>query len=75
MVKEFYQVFFVNQNKFVTIIVEKLDICNKFFWEQYQPIVNNVILSKSSTTPSENKLNDINFDNEKILKVTHSLDT
>ena len=63
---------FVN-DKFVTNVLEKADLFNDFFSKQCQPVQNNSTLPKSNTYHTENRQNDIIFDNEKLLKILQSL--
>ena len=53
---------------------KKLNLFNEFFRKQCQPLQNNSTLPKSNTYQTENRLNDITFDNEKLLKIIQSLD-
>ena len=53
---------------------KKLNLFNEFFRKQCQPLQNNSTLPKSNTYHTENRLNDITFDNEKLLKIIQSLD-
>ena len=55
-------------DKFVTNFFEKANLFNEFFSKQCQP------LPKSNTYHTENRLNDITFDNKKLLKIIQSLD-
>ena len=55
--------------------LEKAKLFNKFFSKQCQPLQNNSTLPKSNTYCTENRLNDITFDNEKLLKITQPLYT
>ena len=61
---------FINGKK-IPIIPSLL---NKFFSKQCQPLQNNSTLPKSNTYHTENRLNDVTFDNEKLLKIIESLD-
>ena len=54
--------------------LEKANLFNEFFSKQCQPLQNNGTLPKSNTYHTENRLNDITFDNEKLLKIIQSLD-
>ena len=63
----------VNDN-FITNFLEKANLFNEFFSKQCQPLQNNSTLPKSNTCHTENRLNDIIFDNEKLLKIIQSLD-
>ena len=63
----------VNDN-FITNFLEKANLFNEFFSKQCQPLQNNSTLPKSNTYHTENRLNDITFDNEKLLKIIQSLD-
>ena len=63
----------VNDN-FITKVLEKANLFNEFFSKQCQPLQNNSTLSKSNTYHPENRLNDITFDNEKLLKIIQPLD-
>ena len=63
----------VNDN-FITNFLEKANLFGEFFSKQCQPLQNNSTLPKSNTYHTENRLNDITFDNEKLLKLTQSLD-
>ena len=63
----------VNDN-FITNCSEKANLFNKFFSKQCQPLQNNSTLPKSNTYHTENRLHDITFDNEKLLKIIQSLD-
>ena len=63
----------VNDN-FITNFLEKSNLFNEFFSKQCQPLQNNSTLPKSNTYHTENRLNDITFDNEKLLKIIQSLD-
>ena len=47
---------------------------NDFFSQQCQPISDESILSLIPTYYTDNRLNDVNVNYEKILKVIHSLD-
>ena len=60
-------------DKFVTNVLEKANLFNDFFSKQCQPVQNNSTLPKSNTYHTENKQNDIIFDNEKLLKILQSL--
>ena len=51
-------------DKFVTNFLEKAKLFNEFFSKQYQPLQNNSTLPKSNTYHTENRLNDITFDND-----------
>ena len=64
---------FVN-DKFITNFLEKANLFNEFFSKQCQPLQNNSTLPKSNTYHTENMLNDVTFDNEKLLKIIKSLD-
>ena len=61
-------------DKFITNFLEKANLFNEFFSKQCQPLQNNSTLPKSNTYHTENRLNDITFGNEKLLKITQSLD-
>ena len=61
-------------DKLVTNFLEKANLFNEFFSKQCQPLQNNSTLPKSNTYQTENRLNDITFDNEKLLKIIQSLD-
>ena len=63
----------VNDN-FITNFLEKANLFNEFFSNQCQPLQNNSTLPKSNTYHTENRLNDITFGNEKLLKIIQSLD-
>ena len=63
----------VNDN-FITNFLEKANLFNEFFSKQCQPLQNNSALPKSNTYHTGNRLNDITFDNEKLLKIIQSLD-
>ena len=56
-------------DKSVTNFLEKANLFNEFFSKQCQPLQNNSTLPKSNTYHTENRLNDITFDNEKLLKI------
>ena len=56
-------------DKFVTNFLEKANLFNEFFSKQCQLLQNNSTLPKSNTYQTENRLNDITFDNEKLLKI------
>ena len=64
-------------DKFVTNFLEKANLLNEFFSKQCQLLQNNSTLPKSNTYQTENRLNDkernrlndITFDNEKLLKI------
>ena len=58
----------------MTNFLEKAKLFNEFFSKNCQPLQNNSTLPKSYTYHTENRLNDITFDNEKLLKVMQSLD-
>ena len=60
-------------DKFVTNL-EKTNLFNEFFSKKCQPLKNNSTLPKSNTYHAENRLNDITFDNEKLLKIIQLLD-
>ena len=60
--------------KYVTNFLEKANIVNDFFSQQYQPISNNSILLLILSYYTDNRLNDINFEHDKMLKVIQSLD-
>ena len=60
-------------DKFVTNVLEKANLFNDFFSKQCQPVQNNSTLPKSNTYHTENRQNDIIFDNEKLLKILQSL--
>ena len=60
-------------DKFVTNVLEKANLFNDFFSKQCQPVQNNSTLPKSNTYHTENRQNDIIFDNEKLLKILESL--
>ena len=61
-------------NDFITNFLEKANLFNEFFSKQCQPLQNNSTLPKSNTYHTENRLNDITFENEKLLKIIQSLD-
>ena len=61
-------------DKFVTNFLEKANLFNEFFSRQFQPLQNNSTLPKPNFYHTENRLNDITFDNEKLLKIIQSLD-
>ena len=63
----------VNDN-FITNLLEKANLFNEFLSKQCQTLQNNSTLPKSNTYHTENRLNDITFDNEKLLKIIQSLD-
>ena len=63
----------VNDN-FITNFLEKANLFNEFFSKQCQPLQNNSTLPKSNTYHTETRLNDITFDNEKLLKIIQSSD-
>ena len=66
---------FVNGKKIP--IISPLLVNDKFvtnFSASCQPLKNNSTLPKSNTYHAENRLNDITFDNEKLLKIIQSLD-
>ena len=56
-------------DKLVPNFLEKAYLFNIFFSKQCQPLQNNSTLPKSNTYHTENRLNDITFDNEKLLKI------
>ena len=56
-------------DKFVTNFLEKANLFNEFFGKQCQLLQDNSTLPKSNTYQTENRLNDITFDNEKLLKI------
>ena len=58
--------------KFVTNFLEKANIIDDFFSKQYQPIFNDSILPLISSYHASNRLNDINLNYGKILKVIRS---
>ena len=60
--------------KFVTNVLEKANLFNKFISKQCHPLQNKSTLPKSNTYHTENKMNDITFENEKLLKIFQSLD-
>ena len=62
-------------DKFVTNFLEKANLFNEFFSKQCQPLQNNSTLPKSNSYHTENRLNDITFDNEKLLKIIQSSDS
>ena len=65
---------FVN-DKFITNLSEKANLFNEYFSKQCQPLQNNSsTLPKSNTYHTENRLNNITFDNEKLPKIIQSLD-
>ena len=61
-------------DKFITNVFEKANLFNEFSSKQCRPLQNNSTLPKSNTYHTENRLNDITFDNEKLLKIIQSLD-
>ena len=61
-------------DKLVTNFLEKANLFNEFFSKQCQLLQNNSTLPKTNTYHTENRLNDITFDNEKLLKIIQSLD-
>ena len=61
-------------DKFITNFLEKANLFNEFFSKQHQSLQNNSTLPKHSTYHTENRLNDITFGNEKLLKIIQSLD-
>ena len=63
----------LNDN-FITNFLEKANLFNEFFSKQCQPLQNNSTLPKSNMYHTENRLNNITFDNEKLLKIIQSLD-
>ena len=73
----FYKVLFLHNkfsDKFITIFFEKANLFIEFFSKQYQHLQGNNTLPKSNMYHTENRLNDITFDNEKPLKIIQSLD-
>ena len=62
-------------DKFITIFLEKAKLFNELFSKHYQHLQGNSTLPKSKTYNTENRLNDINFENERLLKIIQSLDT
>ena len=64
----------LDNDKFSTNCLEKAHLFNEFFSKQCQPLENNSTLPKSNTYHTENRLNDIIFDSEKLLKTIQSLD-
>ena len=56
-------------DKFVINFLEKANLFNEFSSKQCQLLQNNSTLLKSNTYQTENRLNDITFDNEKLLKI------
>ena len=61
-------------DKFITNFLEKANLFNEFLSKQCQPLQNNSTLPKCNTYHTENRLNDITFDNEKLLKIIQSYD-
>ena len=49
--------------------IEKANLLNDFFSKQCQPLQRNSTLPKFNMYHTENRLNDINFDKEKLLKI------
>ena len=62
-------------DKFVTNFLEKANLFDEFLNKRCQSLQNNSTLQKSNTYHTENRLNNITFDNEKLLKIIQSLDT
>ena len=60
--------------KFITNLLGKANLFIEFFSKQFQPLQNNSTLRKFNTYHTEKRLNDITFDNEKLLKIVQSLD-
>ena len=61
-------------DKFITNFFGEANLFNEFSSKQCRPLQNNSTLPKSNTYHSENRLNDITFDNQKLLKIIQSLD-
>ena len=61
-------------DKFLIDFLEKAKLFDEFFSKQCQPLQNNSTLAKTNTYHTENRLNDITFDNEKLLKIIQSSD-
>ena len=61
-------------DKFITNFLEKANLFNEFFSKQCQSLQGNSTLPKSNTYHTENGLNDIAFDNKKLVKIIQSLD-
>ena len=61
-------------DNFITNFLEKANLFNEFFRKQCQPLQNNISLPKSNTDHTENRLNVIIFENEKLLKIIQSSD-
>ena len=49
--------------------IEKANLLNDFFGKQCQPLQSNSTLPKFNMYHTENRLYDINFDKEKLLKI------
>ena len=61
-------------DKFFTNFLEKANLFNEYFSKQCQPSQNNSTIPKSNMYYTENRLHDIIFDNEKLLKIIQFLD-
>ena len=60
-------------NMFVTDIQTKANIFNKFFTEQCTPLKNSSILPKNQMFLTHSRLNSIDFNEDKVLKITRAL--
>ena len=60
---------FLINDEFFTKVLEKAKLFNKFSSNQCQPLRNNSTLPKSNTCYTENRLNHITYDKEKLLKI------
>ena len=56
----------LNNGKFVTNFLEKANILNNFFNQQWQPISNDVILPLIPTYYIDTRLYDISFNYDKV---------
>ena len=60
--------------KFVTDIITKANIFNKFFAEQCSPLKNGNVLPSSQEFLTQERLCSLDFSNDEILKLIRSLD-
>ena len=59
--------------KFITKVLEKTNLFNIINSKQREPLQNTNTLPKYNICHAENMLNNITFDNEKLLKIIQSL--
>ena len=61
-------------NEFVTDVLDKVNVFNDFFREQYRRIVNDSSRPNNQTIETVTRLSDINIATDTIIKLVRSLD-